>query len=166
MKRSIRVLVATAFVICGLVGDASALDVGKPMPEIGLKTLGGKKVTVAALKGKVVIVDFWATWCGPCKEEMPVLQKLYAKYGKQGLVVVGVSVDRESSKLKKYLSNLGVTFPVVHDGEHAVTERYEPAKMPSSFIIGRDGKVKFVHPGFSAKDAVIFEKEVKALLKK
>jgi len=142
----------------------SALDVGSRMPEIGLQTLDGSSVTAASLKGKVVLVDFWATWCGPCKAEMPVLQQLHARYQKQGLVVVGISVDREKAALAPYLKNLGVSFPVAHDPQHQVAERFEPQKMPSSFIVDRQGVVRFIHAGFHPGDAATFEKEIKGLL--
>lgn len=162
MKRIVPFVLAISMFT--LSSSAFALEAGAKMPEIGLRTLDGKKVTVEALKGKVVVVDFWATWCGPCKEEMPILQKLYAKYGKQGLVILGVSVDREADNIKSFLGKLGVSFPVVHDGEHAVTDRYKPEKMPSSYIVDREGVVKYVHAGFNASDAATFEKEIKELL--
>ena len=145
---------------------AHALDQGAKMPEIGLTDLSGKPVTVAALAGKVVIVDFWATWCAPCKEEMPVLEKLYKKYGSKGLVVVGVSVDKDASNIKSFVKKLGVSFPIVHDANHQVSGRYQPPRMPSSYIIDRKGIVRFVHGGFRADDAPVFEKQVLQLLGK
>ena len=146
---------------------AYALDEGAKMPEIGLADLStGKPVTVASLAGKVVIVDFWATWCAPCKEEMPVLEKLYKKYGSKGLVVVGVSVDKDASNIKGFLKKLNVTFPVVHDANHQVSGRYQPPRMPSSYIVDRKGIVRFVHGGFRADDAPVFEKQVLQLLGK
>jgi cytochrome c biogenesis protein CcmG, thiol:disulfide interchange protein DsbE len=146
---------------------AQALDQGAKMPEIGLTDLSsGKPVTVASLAGKVVIVDFWATWCAPCKEEMPVLEKLYKKYGSKGLVIVGVSVDKDASNIKGFLKKLNVTFPVVHDANHQVSGRYQPPRMPSSYIVDRKGIVRFVHGGFRADDAPVFEKQVLQLLGK
>ncbi|MGD8863940.1 MAG: TlpA disulfide reductase family protein, partial [Myxococcales bacterium] len=118
----------------------------------------------AGLKGKVVIVDFWASWCAPCKEEMPVLQRLHKTYGSKGLVVVGVSVDNDASNVKSFLKKLGVTFPIVHDAKHSVSERYSPPTMPSSYIVDRKGIVRHVHKGFRAGDAKKMEAEVKALL--
>lgn len=164
MKRNL-ITYALGLLLCFSATNAAfALEAGKPMPEIGLKTLDGKNVTAKALKGKVVVLDFWATWCGPCKVELPILQKLYKKYGKDGLVIIGINIDNEPDKLKGFLSKLGVTFPIAHDKGKEVTKRYEPEKMPSSFIIGRDGVVKHVHAGFNAEDEAKFEKEIKALL--
>lgn len=148
------------------VPRASALDAGAKMPEIGLKDLSGKTVDLASLAGKVVIVDFWATWCAPCKEELPELEKLHKKYGPKGLVVVGVSVDKESGGLKPFLDKLKISFPVVHDADHAVSGKYSPPRMPSSYIVDRKGIVRYVHGGYRASDAAEFEKQVIELLGK
>ncbi|MFW6067105.1 MAG: TlpA disulfide reductase family protein [Myxococcota bacterium] len=145
--------------------SVAALSQGSRAPEIGLRDLKGRAIKMSALRGKVVIVDFWASWCEPCKDEMPVLDRLYRKYRKAGLVVVGVGQDREASNVRKFLRRNPVSFPIVHDGAHTVAKRYRPGKMPSSYIIDRRGIVRHVHEGYSASDARRFEREVKALLR-
>jgi cytochrome c biogenesis protein CcmG, thiol:disulfide interchange protein DsbE len=157
-------LSAALSVLALVVAPLSALDAGAKMPEIGLTDLSGKKVDLASLAGKVVVVDFWATWCAPCKEELPVLQKLYAKYSAKGLVVVGVSVDKDPSNIKGFLAKLPMTFPIVHDAGQQVAGRYKPPRMPSSYIVDRKGIVRFVHGGFRADDAPVFEKQIVGLL--
>lgn len=149
-----------------LAGSAAALDRGSRAPEIGLTDLRGNRVTMASLKGKVVLIDFWASWCKPCKEEMPVLERLHKKYGAKGLVVVGVSVDKDLAKAKEFISRTGVSFAVVHDAEHSVASRYAPAKMPSSFVVDKTGVIRFVHEGFEAGDAAALTSEVESLLAK
>ena len=166
LNRFLGVTLAALAAFSLVLPPAHALDAGSKMPEIGLTDLSGKPVTVASLAGKVVIVDFWATWCAPCKEEMPVLEKLYKKYGGKGLVVVGVSVDKDASNIKGFAKKLGVTFPIVHDANHQVSGRYQPPRMPSSYIVDRKGIVRFVHGGFRADDATVFEKQVVQLLGK
>lgn len=155
-----------AAVFAGLVAanSATALDAGARMPEIGLKDLHGKTVDRASLAGKVVIVDFWASWCGPCKEEMPVLSRLYAKHASSGLVVVGVSVDEEAANVQSFLTKMKVNFPIVHDQKHTVAERFAPPKMPSSYVIDRRGVVRYVHGGFRPEDAESLASEVRKLL--
>ncbi|MET0389836.1 MAG: TlpA disulfide reductase family protein [Polyangiales bacterium] len=136
------------------------------MPEIALTDLSGKKVDLASLAGKVVIVDFWATWCAPCREELPELEKFHKKYGPKGLAIVGVSVDKEASGIKGFLEKLKISFPVVHDAGHTVSEKYSPPKMPSSYIVDRKGIVRYVHGGYRSGDAAEFEKQIQELLGK
>ena len=164
--------VAGLALLCALVFGgswttiANALDAGGKMPEIGLSDLSGKPVTVASLAGKVVVIDFWATWCAPCREELPMLQKLYKKYGAQGLVVVGVSVDKDVANIKQFMQKMPLSFPIVHDAAHAVSGKYSPPRMPSSYIVDRKGIVRYVHGGYRAEDAAEFEKQVQTLLGK
>ena len=146
--------------------SAEALDAGAKAPEIGLKDLSGKTVDLASLAGKVVILDFWATWCAPCREEMPELQKFYKKYNAKGLEIVGISVDKGPEGIKDFINKLKVTFPVVHDEGHKVADKYSPPRMPSSYIIDRKGVVRYVHGGYRAGDAAQFEKEIQELLAK
>jgi len=149
-----------------LAAPALALDAGARLPEIGLTDMRGTRVDAAALKGKVVIVDFWASWCAPCKEEMPVLERLYKKYKARGLVIVGVSVDQELGNVKSFLKQLPVSFNIVHDADHKVAGRFKPPRMPSSYVADRNGIVRHVHAGFRDEDAAKLEAEVSALLGK
>ena len=165
-RRSPTLALTLTLTLATVAGTAYALDAGEKMPEIGAKDLNGKHVSLASLAGKVVIVDMWATWCAPCKEEMPVLRELYKKYSGQGLVIVGVSVDEEAANVPPFIKKLGVTFPIVHDAKHAIADRYDPPKMPSSYVVDRKGVVRYVHGGFHAKDAAALEKEVTELLGK
>jgi len=157
-------------VLCAVLGGvvivpaASALDAGAKMPEIGLKDLSGKTVDLAALSGKVVIVDFWATWCAPCKEELPELEKFHKKYAAKGLAIVGVSIDKEAGVVKPFLDKLKISFPVVHDGAHSLAGKYSPPRMPSSYIVDKKGIVRYVHGGYRASDAAEFEKQIQELL--
>lgn len=154
----------SASLVSAPISVAAALDAGAKMPEIGLTDLAGKPVNAASLAGKVVIVDFWATWCAPCREELPQLQKFHQKYGAKGLVIVGVSIDKESGGIKDFLGKMKVTFPVVHDAAHAVAGKYAPPRMPTSYVVDRKGIVRYVHGGYRAGDAAEFEKQIQELL--
>ena len=160
-----RLALALSLGLAAVAGTASALDKGARLPEIGGNDLTGKPVTASGLAGKVVIVDFWATWCAPCKEELPVLEKLYQKYKGRGLVVVGVSVDEEAGNVAPFIKKMKVSFPIVHDAGHKIADRFKPPKMPSSYVVDRNGIVRHVHEGFHAKDAAALDAEVQALLK-
>jgi len=159
-----RTFLAAGLAIMMCATSALALESGARMPEIGLKDLQGRPVSAATLRGKVVLIDFWASWCAPCREEMPILQRLYNTYRAQGLVIVGVSVDREAANARAFVGRLGVTFPIIHDADHQLAGRFAPPKMPSSYIVDRRGVVRHVHAGFRAPDAVVMEREIKALL--
>lgn len=146
--------------------SAFALSVGERAPEIGLRDLDGNRITMSSLRGNVVLVDFWASWCEPCAEEMPVLERLYQRYRDQGFRVVAVSQDRQVSNVRSFLRQHSVSFPVVHDASHQVAGRYRPPRMPSSYIIDRNGVVRHVHAGFRSEDARTMEREIRALLRR
>jgi peroxiredoxin len=167
--RTRTLLSVLAFVgVLGLVATVAAqsLSVGARAPEIGLRDFNGQNVRMADLRGKVVIVDFWASWCAPCREELPVLNRLYSRYREQGLVVVGVSVDRTERNARGFLRRTPVDFRVVHDSAHAVAGRYNPPTMPSSYIVDRRGVIRHIHEGFRSGDAAVIEREVRALLRR
>lgn len=160
------VLVAAAAAALALVAvvPAAALDRGARAPEIGLNDLDGNAIRMAGLRNKVVLVDFWASWCAPCREEMPVLERLHNTYKDQGLVIVGVSQDRNVGNIRTFLRQTPVSFPIVHDAAHAVAGRYAPPRMPSSYIIDRRGVVRFVHAGYRDGDGAAMEREIRGLL--
>lgn len=160
MKRSLLLAVAAAL----LASTAGALKPGDTPPPIDLPDLNGNKVDLDQLVGKVVLVDFWASWCGPCRQEMPVLEAIHRKYADQGLVIIGVNIDNRAKKMNDFLERASVTFRIVHDPKVGVASRYELATMPSSYFIGRDGKLRYIHEGFRKKDAPELEARVQTLL--
>jgi thiol-disulfide isomerase/thioredoxin len=129
-----------------------------------LKDVDGKDVKLASLKGKVVLLDFWATWCGPCKIEIPWFIEFQNKYGKDGLQVVGVSVDDTQAKLKPYVAQMKMNYTVLQGLDHDdIQDAFGPlVGIPVTVLISRDGKVCAKHTGLSSKDA--FEREIKSLL--
>jgi thiol-disulfide isomerase/thioredoxin len=147
-----------------LASTAAALNAGDSPPPIDLPDLQGEKVDLRTLRGKVVLVDFWASWCAPCREEMPVLEALHKKYAAQGLVIVGINIDNNKKKMNSFLKGSPVSFRIVHDPKIEVAQRYEPGTMPSSYFIGRSGKLRYVHEGFRKKDAAAIEQKIVALL--
>jgi cytochrome c biogenesis protein CcmG, thiol:disulfide interchange protein DsbE len=162
--RAIAFLLTLTLTVVMLAVPVSALDRGARAPEIDLRDRSGARVRMASPRGKVVLVDFWASWCAPCREELPVLQRLYERYRERGLVVVGVNVDREQRNMNDYVQRFRLTFPVVHDSAHRVADRYSPPTMPTSYLIDRGGVVRYVHRGFRASDARELESRVQTLL--
>ena len=129
-----------------------------------LKDVDGKDVKLASLKGKVVLLDFWATWCGPCKIEIPWFIEFQNKYGKDGFQVVGVSTDDTQAKLKPYVAQMKMNYTVLQGLDRDdIQDAYGPLfGIPVTILISRDGKVCAKHVGLSSKDA--FEREIKSLL--
>jgi thiol-disulfide isomerase/thioredoxin len=129
-----------------------------------LKDMNNKNVTLSDFKGKVVLLDFWATWCGPCKVEIPWFVEFQQKYGPAGLQVVGVSVDDTVDKLKPYVAQFKMNYPVLQGLMHDdIQDAYGPLwGIPVTAVISRDGKICAKHTGMSAKQT--FETEIKALL--
>ena len=132
--------------------------------DFTMKDLDGKDVSLSSYKGKVILLNFWATWCGPCKAEIPGFVELQDQYGKDGLVVVGYSVDDEAPKARAFADEYKMNYPVLLGlGREDVQEAYGPIwGIPASFIISRDGRVCQKHLGIAPK--AVFEKEIKALL--
>jgi peroxiredoxin len=143
---------------------ARALNVGARAPELGLPDMTGQVVRLEGLRGQVFVVDFWASWCAPCADEMRVLERLYTQHRASGFSVIGVSQDGAASNIQQFLRRIPVTFPLVLDTGHAIAQRYAPPRMPTSYIVGRDGIVRHVHAGFRNADAAILEREVAALV--
>ena len=166
-RRSSKSFVTRIFAILSVflvASTAYALNAGARAPEIGLNDLNGHRVDLASMRGHVVVVDFWASWCAPCADEMPVLERLYNSLHGQGLDIVGVSQDTSAGNITSFLRRVHVSFPIVHDGGHAVAGRYSPGTMPTSFIIDRHGVVRFVHTGYRASDAARIEQEIRTLV--
>ena len=129
-----------------------------------VKDLNNKDVPLASYKGKVILLNFWATWCGPCKAEIPGFVELQEKYGKDGLVVVGYSVDDDEPKARAFANEYKINYPILLGlGREDVQDAFGPIwGIPASFIISKDGRVCKKHLGIAPKTQ--FEKEIKALL--
>ncbi len=121
------------------------IKVGAPFPALASAGLVGD---LPATEGKVVLVDFCASWCAPCKASFPTLGKLARDYAAKGVVVVGVSIDEKADAYASFVKKMAAPFPVVHDRAQKLVRAVEVPTMPTTYIIGRDGKVAAVHPGY------------------
>ncbi len=149
----------------GLALVATAgVEVGGAFPDLAAEKLEGKLPD--SLKDKVVMIDFWASWCGPCGESFPAMDKLQKKYGGQGLFIIAVNEDENKGDMDDFLKQNHVSFNIVRDAKQKLVEKAGVATMPSSFLISREGKVAFVHSGFhGGKTKKEYEHEIESLLK-
>jgi peroxiredoxin len=158
-----------ALLMCGLVlagGAAHAgVSVSAPAPDFTLRTLAGSNMRLQEQRGKVVMINFWATWCGPCRQEMPHLNKLHEKYAKSGFVLMGVNVDDDVRNAADLAGKLGVKFPVLLDTEKTVSRNYDMSTMPSTLLIDREGRVRHLHRGYRSGYETTYEQQIRDLLK-
>ena len=147
-------VLATALALGVIATTTLAADkgikVGDSFPDLTSFSLEGK--LPEELKGKVVLVDFWASWCGPCKDSFPVMEELQARFGKKGLVVLAVNLDEDGATRNDFLKKHPVTFTVVRDAKKKLVGTVNIKSMPSSFVLTPDGKVASVHKGFHGQE--------------
>jgi peroxiredoxin len=147
----------------GLAVSASAPQT--VAPDFTLPARSGGQVRLEELKGQVVMINFWATWCGPCRQEMPLLEQIHAKYEPLGFTMLGVNVEPDSAEAEKWLKGVPVSFPILFDRENAVSARFGVEAMPSSVLIDREGKVRHVHRGYKPGDEAVYADLIRGLVK-
>jgi peroxiredoxin len=137
---------------------------GQRAPDFSLPTLGGARMSLSSLRGKVVIVDFWAQWCEPCKRELPQLDKLAAEFSSKNVVILAINLDKTRENAERLAQQMGLKLPVLLDPAGSVAATYDLPKMPSSFIVDKRGIVRFVHEGFEGSaDVARFKSELEEL---
>lgn len=134
-------------------------------PDFTLKALSGVNLRLAEQRGDIIVLNFWASWCGPCIQEMPELDKLASKYQPLGVQIWGVNVEADSSAAQKYLSKTRVEFPILFDTENSVSASYQVQAMPTTVIINKDGDVHSVHRGYKPGYEQKYENDIKTLLR-
>lgn len=145
--------------------SSAAVPVGANAPDFTLKTLNGPNMRLQEQRGKVVLVNFWATWCGPCRKEMPHLNRIADKYKSSGLVLLGVNIDEDVRNAAEVAGKLKVSFPVLLDTDKAVSKIYDLNSMPSTMVIDRSGKVRYVHRGYQDGYEDTYDQQIRELLK-
>lgn len=135
--------------------------VGAPLPAMKVDALSGKKIDVAAYKGRVLLLDVWASWCGPCKQELPMLDDIARRLKGQGIDILAVSVDQQRANVDKFLKGHGRwALTLAHDPDGLIAERLQPDKMPTSYVIDRSGIVRYINAGFVPEDAPAIERRL------
>ena len=151
------------FCITGITPAAAAEP--SLAPDFALKADNGRNVRLREMRGQVVMLNFWATWCGPCREEMPKLEQLYVKYRPAGFTLLGVNIDDNPKNALSMAKKLGVSFPILFDRDKQVSKLYKVDAMPSTVLIDRDGKTRYLHRGYKLGYEEIYQTEVRELLK-
>jgi thiol-disulfide isomerase/thioredoxin len=158
-------IAAAVLVTCTAYAKTEA---GVKAPEYGgpsfTQSAAGDVFSSKALAGKVAYVDFWASWCAPCRVSFPVLDGFAKKYSDQGFVVVGVNKDNLMKDAQRFLSRTPVSFTLVHDDKHAIAKAFDFKTMPTGFLIDRKGVVRFVHEGFDSSSEKALQTKIEALL--
>ncbi|WP_124727733.1 thiol-disulfide oxidoreductase ResA [Staphylospora marina] len=131
----------------GVFRADAAPETGSEAPDFRLRTLDGKTVSLSDFRGKGVMLNFWGTWCEPCRTEMPAMQQAYEKYGEQGFVILAVNIGETEVTAGAFARQYGLTFPILMDSDRNVTKRYKIGPIPSTFFIAPDGTIKRVFQG-------------------
>ncbi len=134
-------------------------------PDFTLKSASGENLRLSELRGEVVMINFWASWCGPCRQEMPLLEELYNQYSPMGFTIVGVNVEEDSSKAREMLKDIPVNFPVVFDNKSTVSRLYDVVAMPSTVLVDRDGNIRYLHRGYKPGYEETYQQQVRALIR-
>jgi peroxiredoxin len=153
-------------VLLAAAGAAGATVAAKSQaPDFTLRQIDGPNLKLGEQKGRVVMVNFWATWCGPCRVEMPHLSKLFDKYRGSGFVLLGVNIDEDPNAAKALAGKLGIKFPVLLDTDKKVVGAYDLNAMPATVLIDKDGRVRHLHRGYREGVEATYEQQVRDLLK-
>jgi peroxiredoxin len=139
---------------------------GQPAPDFDGQTLSHQSLKLSSLRGKVVLLDFWASWCEPCKKELPLLSKLAPRLKARGIEVIAVNIDDDPRNAESFLRQKGIALTVVSDAGKKIVGRWEPPKMPSSYVIDPTGTVRAVNGGFEPGDESKLETQLLDLVKK
>jgi peroxiredoxin len=148
-----------------LAGGVIAGVMNTPAPDFTLKSHSGQNLKLSEHRGEVVLINFWASWCGPCRQEMPLLSELHNKYKALGFTVLGVNVEQDSSEAKKLLKESPVSFPVLYDNDSVVSKQYDVVAMPSTVLVDRNGKMRFLHKGYKPGEEEIYLEMVRSLIR-
>ena len=158
-----KLLLLAALACCGAA--SAAVTVQGPAPDFTLRSTEGRNLRLKEQRGQVVLVNFWASWCGPCKQEMPHLNRLHHKYRSAGFVLLGVNIDEDAKLGANTAGRWGLKFPVLLDTDKTVVRQYDLGSMPATVLIDRDGRVRHLHRGYRDGIEATYEQQIRELVK-
>lgn len=163
MRNFINRIVLIAFAVLAIAAPVTA-DKGAA-PDFGLPDAAGQTVSLSDFEGQVVLINFWASWCGPCREEMPLLNALHERYEPMGFTMLGVNVEEDSTAADRFLNGTPVSFPILYDRENAVSQLYDVIAMPSTVIVDRQGQIRYIHHGYEAGNEHEYQDQIRTLIR-
>ncbi len=163
MRMRLHAVFFVAILFCGAAIEAAPTQ-GKPAPDFALKTFDNGNVRLSEFRGEVVVVNFWAAWCGPCQQELPRLNDLYQRYQRAGLVLLGINLDDDLGRAHDMAQRLALSFPMLFDPSKEIGRSYALEAMPMTVFIDRDGNVRHVHETFRNDDDALYLKQIRELL--
>jgi cytochrome c biogenesis protein CcmG/thiol:disulfide interchange protein DsbE len=152
------------FVLALGTGARAEVAPGQPAPDFEAATLSHQTLKLSSLRGKVVLLDFWASWCEPCKKELPLLSKLAPRLRTRGIEVVAVNIDDDPARAAAFVQQKDIHLTIIADSGKKIVGRWEPPKMPSSYVIDRSGVVRAIHGGFESGDEAKLESQLTSLV--
>jgi len=158
-----KLLFLAALACCGVA--PAAVTVQAAAPDFALRSTEGRNLRLKEQRGQVVLVNFWASWCGPCKQEMPHLNRLHDKYRSAGFVLLGVNIDEDAKLGAATAGRWGLKFPVLLDTDKTVVRQYDLGSMPATVLIDRDGRVRYLHRGYREGIESHYEQQIRELVK-
>jgi thiol-disulfide isomerase/thioredoxin len=166
MKTKLAVPVAALVAsLAAFAWSASATDSAAPAPPFTLSSRAGGQVSLADLKGKVVMINFWASWCGPCRQEFPALDQIYARYKPMGFTLVAINVESEKADAEKFLAATPASFPILFDPDNKVSGSYGVSAMPTTVLVDRQGRVRWLHRAYKPGDEAKYIEQIRAALR-
>jgi peroxiredoxin len=157
--------IATALLALFMSVNVDAVGLQESAPDFTLKSLEGSNLRLEEYRGQVVLINFWASWCGPCRQEMPLLDRLHHRYEDTGFAVLGVNVEGEIEAAQEIVDKTNVTFPILIDDGQKVSEMYNLQAMPSTVVVDRDGVIRYIHLGYKPGDEAKYVEVVKQLIR-
>jgi len=136
-----------------------------PAPEFNLANRAGGQTSLSGLRGQVVMINFWASWCGPCRQEFPALDQIYSKYKPMGFTLVGINVETEKTDAERFLGETPVSFPILFDPENRVSGSYGVSAMPTTVLVDRQGRVRWQHRAYKPGDEAKYIEQIRAVLR-
>ncbi|MFV2055180.1 MAG: TlpA disulfide reductase family protein [Thiohalomonadales bacterium] len=160
------VLLGLMVVVFLLVTSQSSAKVAEGLaPDFTLKSLSGDNFKLSEYRGRVVLINFWASWSGSSRQELPLLNALYKRFRDKDLVMVGVNVEKDISNARSLLKDVAVSFPILMDTRNKVSALYKVDAMPSTVIVDRDGNMRYLHNGYSEGAEDEYQKQVRELMR-